>query len=246
MWTQSAQRSQSLGTIFAASYNEQFEPPLWVWSPPKCTIFCHPGRKRSHKRSSTYIHTSTHVYLSVYGASSEAKCLALTSFCYFCLFSAILKMHISDIVSQTTANMSDLWKATIIHHPISSGSMIFTAELCCWFWHVKIQTVWNVFRTVRWLCLNKLNWLCWRKSNILTSWSAFPKAEESISSSVRATFTALGMWSVHLFGPDWNIPITAGWIGVKFSSNLHGYWMISPHKILLYPTLWLKTKYLRN
>ena len=53
-----------------------------------------------------------------------------------------------------------------VWHPLQS--------LCCWFWRVKIQLVWNLILPVHWLCLNRLNWLC-KRGKVRSRW------EESIS-----------------------------------------------------------------
>lgn len=69
------------------------------------------------------------------------------------------------------------WKsATCWPRPLQPAHRVWhpLRSLCCWFWRVKIQLVWNLILPVHWLCLNRLNWLCEREK-VRSRW------EESIS-----------------------------------------------------------------
>lgn len=101
----------------------------------------------------------------------------------FLLFLSLLSRWRIDTIRrlhlhlQATAKLDDLQGGYVeICHVLASAHRVWhpLRSLCCWFWRVKIQLVWNLILPVHWLCLNRLNWLCEREK-VRSRW------EESIS-----------------------------------------------------------------
>lgn len=102
---------------------------------------------------------------------------------FFLLFLSLLSRWWIDTIRrlhlhlQATAKLDDLQGGYVeICHVLASAHRVWhpLRSLCCWFWRVKIQLVWNLILPVHWLCLNRLNWLCEREK-VRSRW------EESIS-----------------------------------------------------------------
>lgn len=122
------------------------------------------------------------------GITSEIKhkthLWTLTCSCCFSLSSAVDELtQFEDYICISKLQRSRMtcrevtWKsATRWPRPLQPAHRVWhpLRSLCCWFWRVKIQLVWNLILPVHWLCLNRLNWLCEREK-VRSRW------EESIS-----------------------------------------------------------------